>query len=74
MSEPLQRTVAIITAECLPNATIEEVAYSMCDLAAQTSCYVKFVYEGVEMLVSFHHTDSEIAEEWKRRKKVVAKS
>jgi hypothetical protein len=74
MSEPLQRTVAIITAECLPNATIEEVAYSMCDLAAQTSCYVKFVYEGVEMLVSFHHTDVRLRRNGERRKKVVAKS
>jgi hypothetical protein len=67
----LQRTVAVITAECLPNATIEEVAYSMCDLAAQTSCYVKFVYEGVEMLVSFHHTDAEIVKEWRMRKEPI---
>jgi hypothetical protein len=64
----LRRTVSIIIADYLPDATIEEVAYSMCDLAAQTSSYVKFVYEGIEMLVSFHHTSDEIVKEWKRRK------
>jgi hypothetical protein len=67
MSAPL-RTVTIITATCLPDATIEEVASSMCDLAANMSCYVKFTYEGIEMTVSFHHLPDEIVKEWKLRK------
>lgn len=65
----LQRTVSIITADYLPGATIEEVAYSMCELAGNTSCYVKFSYEGIDMLVSFHHTGEEIVKEWRKRKK-----
>lgn len=68
MSEPLQRTVAIITGEYLPGATIEEVATSMCDLAMNMGCYVRFVYEEVEMVVSFHHTGDEIVKEWRMRK------
>lgn len=70
MREPLQRTVAIITGDYLAGASIEEVAASMCDLAANMGCYVRFVYEGIEMLVSFHHTDKEIVKEWRMRKKM----
>ena len=66
----LQRTVSIITADYLPDATIEEVAYSMCELAGNTSSYVRFVYDGIEMLVSFHHTGEEIVKEWRQRKKM----
>lgn len=61
-------SVAIITAEIKIGATIEQVAYSMMDLAAQLDCNVKFVYEGVEMVVSADHTDKEIVSEWGRRK------
>jgi hypothetical protein len=73
MSNSLKRTVAIITGEYLPDATIEEVAASMCDLAANMCCYVKFVYEGIEMMVSFHHTSEEMVKEWRKRRKMEGK-
>ena len=68
---PLHRTVTCINAEIIPGATLEEAAHSVCDLAANMSCYVKFTFEGIDMQVSFHHTPDEIIKEWKQRKEAV---
>lgn len=67
MSE-LLRSVAVIQASYLPGSTLEEVAASVCELAEANSCYVQFTYEGVEMLVYFHHTAEEVVKEWRKRK------
>lgn len=61
-------STAIITAEIKEGATLEQVAWDMCDLASQCMCNVKFVYEGIEMIINEDQTDVDIVKEWRRRK------